>query len=124
MKFFSTDRGIAREAADGGLEILDLAARDLGEQLVADPTLAQAKHASVLERVSLVDVNLLAPIPRPGKVIGIGINYQSHVEETRESLAQAGIKVPDFPVFFVVPGTAVTGPNSPDHTARSRPGDG
>ena len=53
---------------------------------------------------------LRAPVARPGKVIGIGINYHSHVEETRDFLAAQGIEPPAVPVFFLAPGSAVIGP--------------
>lgn len=113
MKFFTTDRGIAREAAGGQLEILDLPAADLGEQLQTDPDLAVAGAADVRAKVALEDVTLRAPVVRPNKVIGIGINYSSHVEETREQLAAIGVTPPDFPVFFLTSGTAVVGPHDP-----------
>src|SRR4051794_35386199 len=32
--------------------------------------------------VALDDVTLLAPIARPGKVLGIGLNYADHVSES------------------------------------------
>ena len=113
MKLFTTNLGIAREAVDGTLEVLDLAEPDLGALLSVDPELKRAKSADVLKRVALDDVALLAPVLRPGKVIGIGINYSSHVEETREALARMGIQVPADPVFFVAPGSAVIGPEAP-----------
>ena len=113
MKFFTTDRGIAREGADGRLELLDLPEADLGARLMLDPTLDGARTAAVRERVDVSEVRLEAPVPAPGKVIGIGINYQSHIEETREALERRGVKVPDHPVFFLAPGTAVVGPNDP-----------
>ena len=31
---------------------------------------------------SLADVNLLAPVPRPGKIVGVGRNYADHAKET------------------------------------------
>ena len=113
MKFFTTNRGIAREAADGRLEILDLPAQDLGAQLLEDPDLSAASTASARESVELASLELRAPILRPNKVIGIGINYTSHVEETRESLKSMGVEPPDFPVFFLTSGTSVVGPHDP-----------
>lgn len=62
MKLFTTNLGIAREAADGTLEVLDLAEPDLGALLSVDPELKQAKSADVLKRVALEDVALLAPV--------------------------------------------------------------
>ena len=37
----------------------------------------------------LEQVTLRAPIPRPGKILGIGLNYADHIEELKE----AGLKI-------------------------------
>lgn len=113
MKFFTTDRGIARELSEGRLGLLDLPAVELGAQLEVDPHLEHARTCAVREEVDLADLTLRAPVRAPRKVIGIGINYQSHVEETREMLERMGAKVPTDPVFFLAPGSAVIGPEDP-----------
>lgn len=51
----------------------------------------------------LSDVHLLAPIPRPGKILGIGLNYSDHI-------AEAGMDPPKHQVWFSKPATAVNGP--------------
>lgn len=43
--------------------------------------------------VALEDVQLEAPIPRPGKVICIGLNYRDHAEES-------GMDIPTSPLVF------------------------
>jgi 2-keto-4-pentenoate hydratase/2-oxohepta-3-ene-1,7-dioic acid hydratase (catechol pathway) len=59
------------------------------------------------------NVTLLAPIPRPRKnVFGIGLNYAEHVEESSRSLDTAK-EMPDQPVIFSKPPTAVIGPGEP-----------
>ncbi|MCF2527312.1 fumarylacetoacetate hydrolase family protein [Yinghuangia soli] len=60
---------------------------------------------------ALADVTLQAPL-RPGKVIGVGLNYVEHVEESSRSLDTAK-ELPDRPVLFSKPATAVTGPGHP-----------
>ena len=87
-----------------------------------DPTLEGAREAGVRETLAASQLRLLAPVPAPGKVIGIGINYQSHVEETRELLKSRGVEVPDHPVFFLAPATAVVGPNDPIVLPKVAPG--
>lgn len=52
---------------------------------------------------SLNDVKLLAPIPRPGKFICVGLNYRDHAIET-------GAKIPEVPTIFNKFSTAVIGP--------------
>lgn len=54
----------------------------------------------------LEDVELLAPVARPGKVWGIGLNYADHIEE-------AGLARPEQQVWFVKAVTAVAGPYQP-----------
>lgn len=113
MKLFTTDRGIAREGADGALEILDLPEPDLGALLDVDPALDRARSAEVRDRVAQGTVTLLAPVLQPRKIVCMGINYASHVEEVREMLERIGAVVPTDPVFFLVPGSAVIGPEQP-----------
>ena len=55
-------------------------------------------------------VTLLAPIPRPLKnVFCVGSNYRAHVTEASRAQKKED-KVPDYPVFFTKPPTAVVGP--------------
>lgn len=56
-------------------------------------------------------VTLRAPL-RPGKVIGIGLNYVEHVAESSRTLDTAK-ELPDRPVLFGKPATAVTGSGQP-----------
>jgi 2-keto-4-pentenoate hydratase/2-oxohepta-3-ene-1,7-dioic acid hydratase in catechol pathway len=53
--------------------------------------------------VSHNQLHLLAPLPRPGKIIGIGLNYMDHYREQN-------VKVPERPPVFAKFGSAVTGP--------------
>jgi 2-keto-4-pentenoate hydratase/2-oxohepta-3-ene-1,7-dioic acid hydratase in catechol pathway len=45
-------------------------------------------------------VKLLAPVPRPGKFLGIGLNYADHISET-------GREKPEYPTFFTKQSTCV-----------------
>ena len=51
-------------------------------------------------------VRLLAPIRRPGKIIGVGLNYADHAEEQNVSL-------PEKPRIFAKFPTSVVGPDVP-----------
>jgi 2-keto-4-pentenoate hydratase/2-oxohepta-3-ene-1,7-dioic acid hydratase in catechol pathway len=57
------------------------------------------------QRWALPDVRLLAPL-LPSKIVGIGRNYAAHA-------AELGHEVPDAPLLFLKPPTAVIGPNDP-----------
>jgi 2,4-didehydro-3-deoxy-L-rhamnonate hydrolase len=56
--------------------------------------------------LALEEARLLAPVPRPGKVIGIGLNYRDHAEE-------AGLEIPDVPILFPKFANSVIGPGEP-----------
>jgi 2-keto-4-pentenoate hydratase/2-oxohepta-3-ene-1,7-dioic acid hydratase in catechol pathway len=51
----------------------------------------------------LADVQLFAPIPRPPKLICVGLNYRDHAQET-------GAQIPKVPTIFNKFTTAVIGP--------------
>jgi 2,4-diketo-3-deoxy-L-fuconate hydrolase len=53
------------------------------------------------------EVKLLAPLPRPGKILCSGINYASHKEENPSA------KMPEEPFFFSKLPSAVIGPGAP-----------
>jgi len=61
----------------------------------------------------LDEVRLLAPLSRPSKLLGIGFNYQSHVEEVRAK----GLPIPDLSnqIWFNKQVSAITGPFDPIH---------
>ncbi|MER8187600.1 fumarylacetoacetate hydrolase family protein [Kitasatospora sp. NPDC094015] len=59
----------------------------------------------------LGEVTLRAPL-RPGKIVGVGLNYVEHVAESHRTL-DTEREVPDRPVLFSKPATAVTGPGQP-----------
>ncbi len=71
-------------------------------------------------RYAVEEVKLLAPVPRPPKLICIGLNYLDHAKET-------GQQVPDVPTVFnkftnvvIGPGAAIVLPNAskaPDYEA-------
>jgi 2,4-diketo-3-deoxy-L-fuconate hydrolase len=74
-----------------------------------NPSLNHTIEAALKGRIDVQPLNtvhLLAPVPRPPKIIGIGLNYLDHAEETGQSLPKA-------PILFSKPPTAVIGPNEP-----------
>jgi 2-keto-4-pentenoate hydratase/2-oxohepta-3-ene-1,7-dioic acid hydratase in catechol pathway len=65
-------------------------------------TLAGSRRADV----ALEEVTLLAPVKRPGKILGIGLNYADHVEES-------GMARPEQQLWFAKMPTSATGPFAP-----------
>jgi 2-keto-4-pentenoate hydratase/2-oxohepta-3-ene-1,7-dioic acid hydratase in catechol pathway len=51
---------------------------------------------------SLADVEVLPPIRRPGKIVGVGLNYWSH-------LAEIGEAAPEYPILFTKATTSLIG---------------
>jgi len=53
-------------------------------------------------RIALAEVKLNAPVPRPGKYLGIALNYADHIAETSRVR-------PEYPSFFTKQSTCVIG---------------
>lgn len=62
----------------------------------------QTLISSGKNRISLTEIKLLAPIPRPLKFLGIGLNYADHIDET-------GLEKPEYPMFFTKQSSCVIG---------------
>lgn len=73
-------------------------------QIAGDPLFMPVSGTGV--RVEMDDARLLAPIIPRSKIIGIGRNYAEHA-------AELGNEVPERPLMFLVPNTAVVGPDDP-----------
>lgn len=99
------------EIVDGGLVAVpqDMASL-LGEGRPALEALRDIVEGGG-NRIPLRDVHLEAPVLRPGKFLGIGLNYDDHIEET-------GMERPEFPTFFNKQSTCVNGPYDPIHRPR------
>ena len=87
-------------SSEGFTTLLDLIrigplAYTQAEKLLASPP-SGTTHA-------LDQVRLLAPIPKPGKIICVGLNYLDHAKET-------GAEIPKVPTIFNKFSTAVIGP--------------
>ncbi|WP_298862511.1 fumarylacetoacetate hydrolase family protein [uncultured Gimesia sp.] len=82
--------------------------RSLKDILTLEGGLERARKAATLAEQAnqLIAGTLLAPIPSPGKVLCIGLNYRDHAEET-------GMPFPDEPVCFSKFSSAVTGTGFP-----------
>ncbi len=90
-----------------------------GGEVVGDEVVAFAEGETVQDRLAsgdrtpahglrfaLADVQLLAPVPRPGAIYGIGLNYAAHA-------AEQGLTPPEFPIVFMKAVTSVVPPGGP-----------
>ena len=90
----------------------------LADRPEGEPSLEELANDSYLERLRTTvsaggltqldadAVNLLAPVPRPGKIVCAGLNYRDHAEEQDE-------EIPDRPLLFAKAPTTVTNPGDP-----------
>ena len=106
--------GSARTGALLGDRVLDLPAAD--PSVPADLVALLTAGPIALDRVrdlvaappagatlALADVRLLAPVPRPGKIVCIGYNYRGHQV----------IDDPQYPDVFAKTGNTIVGPGEP-----------
>lgn len=98
-----TEKGVAPLPAEGpaaGLDMIRLIER--WDELSGEV----AKAAATTAALPLERVRLLAPVPRPGKIPAMGLNYADHVAET-------GQQTPPEQIWFCKHPTAVNGPYDP-----------
>ncbi len=76
-----------------------LAAGDAGRELVERAT-------KTAPRIPLKDVKLRTPVGRPGKILGIGLNYRDHAKET-------GREPPTTQMWFNKQASSIHGPFDP-----------
>lgn len=77
-----------------------------------EPALARLRAlANAHDGIALSEVRLLAPIAKPDKFIGVGLNYADHIAET-------GLETPEFPTLFNKQNSCVIGPDDAIHRPR------
>ncbi|WP_104818283.1 fumarylacetoacetate hydrolase family protein [Kitasatospora sp. MMS16-BH015] len=91
---------------DGAAYDLSVRTPDIDGAFLAglDPAeLGRAVASGALPRTEIEGERVGAPVVRPGKVVGIGLNYRDHA-------AEAGAQLPAEPVIFLKPSYTVVGP--------------
>ena len=88
-----------------GLGIPDLLSLIRGGTASLARARAWAAEAPADAIVPIKSVQLLAPLPRPPKVICVGLNYRDHAEESN-------MPIPSVPTIFAKFPTAVIGPDA------------
>jgi len=95
-------------AGDGLIELTDLAP-DMAALIANWPTLKARivkRAAEEAPHYKLKDVHLRAPVPRPQKVMAIGLNYADHI-------AESGAQTPEKQIWFAKLGNAINDPYDP-----------
>jgi acylpyruvate hydrolase len=96
-------KGDTVEAFAGGTRVVDVLA---GGTPVVDVLAGGARPSSSSESWALSEVSLLAPVPDPGVVYAIGLNYAAHVAET-------GAQQPETPIVFTKVRGSIAPPGGP-----------
>lgn len=78
---------------------------DMQDAIRADVGAIQDLRTSA-DEYSLDELTLRAPIPRPGKIVCVGLNYHDHCREQ-------GVEPPAYPMLFAKFANAVTDPAAP-----------
>ncbi len=78
---------------------------DLANDAYLD-SVAAAIADGALPTVDAGAIDRLAPVPEPGKIVAVGLNYRDHAEEQDE-------EIPDSPLLFSKAPTSVTNPGAP-----------
>lgn len=91
----------------------------LAGEVIDDRVVAFADGSSVRDRLAsgdrspasgpdfaLADVTLLAPVPQPRAIFGIGLNYAAHAAET-------GLEKPEWPIVFMKLPSSSVAPGGP-----------
>jgi 2-keto-4-pentenoate hydratase/2-oxohepta-3-ene-1,7-dioic acid hydratase in catechol pathway len=92
---------LSRAAPNLARDMIDLISRWREVERVVQG-IAQAAS----QTVELSKVKLAAPVPRPGKIMAIGLNYADHIAETNAAK-------PEHQIWFSKMPTAVNGPSDP-----------
>lgn len=125
MKFvtFRGAHGLPEPGVLSGDQIVGLAAAgfpDMISVLAAGSAVRDRIGSGIGEPMPLSSVTLMAPVPRPPKLICVGLNYRDHAKES-------GMEIPTVPTIFnkfpntvIAPGEAIVLPKNstkPDYEA-------
>ena len=109
MRLATFDRGFGRVEED---KIVPM-----GDDLLAYLATGRQREGDAL---ALADVSLRAPIPRPEKVIGVGLNYRDHAQESGQPVPEEPVLFPKFANSVIGPGEDIVVPSvvtRPDYEA-------
>ncbi len=91
--------------------IIDVGARlGLPLEAVLENASLLARYANCAAELMLGDVTLLPPVPNSGRIICVGLNYRTHIEETGNAVPLHPILFPRYPSSLVGQGAAMIRP--------------
>lgn len=115
-RLVTTAKGIGLlEEAGVVVALLDVPHPDIGSALAAGADIASLAAARVVERLPVLEVALLAPIPRPSKIWAVGFAYADHRAEVGNT------ETVEEPMIFLKAPSSVIGPRQPIRFPRVAP---
>ena len=86
---------------------------ELGDDGINQADALIAKNDS---KISINEVKLMAPVPKPNKILGVGLNYKAHKEEAAKAAADLlGKPQEKYPTIFNKQNSSVVGPYDDMH---------
>ena len=121
------DRSSQKIGALVGDEVVDFSSSELPRTMIDFIELGAKglEHASTLiksgkDRLSINDISLTAPIPKPNKILAVGLNYKEHKDEVAQTAAKTIGKAQEkYPNIFNKQNSSVNGPYDDIHRPRA-----
>ena len=102
---FRTAQGTRAGRLDGE-EVVELGHSDVGDVLASGEGWADRAAGAEGRRHRVADLDLAPVVTRPGKIVCLGLNYRTHIEEM-------GRELPRYPTLFAKYAAALIGPGDP-----------
>ena len=121
------DRSSQKIGALVGDEVVDFSSSELPQTMIDFIELGAKglEHASTLiksgkDRLLINDISLTAPIPKPNKILAVGLNYKEHKDEVAQTAAKTIGKAQEkYPNIFNKQNSSVNGPYDAIHRPRA-----
>ena len=107
---------VVGERASPAVALMNGGPKTMGDLLAGGAELLEALRVAVEGQADQIrrsgapmdSLTILAPVPRPGKVVAIGLNYHAHAVEQNTELPKAPLIFAKFPTSVVGPGAPIT----------------
>ena len=106
--------GEARPGRLAGDAVVDLGSMAPDVRAILERDLLQKARTAAGKTYARSDVKLLAPLPNPGMVLSVGMNYHGHLKEMKTP-------VPEKPAAFTKSVASIIGPDAPIRLPQSNP---
>jgi 2-keto-4-pentenoate hydratase/2-oxohepta-3-ene-1,7-dioic acid hydratase in catechol pathway len=105
MRLVTFDGGFGRVEGD--------AVVPMGADLISYLVTGEADDG---DRVALAGLRVRAPVPKPGKIVAVGLNYRDHAAESGQPIPEEPILFAKFANSVIGPGDAIEIPRATERT--------